>query len=64
MQIKTVLKDFPKVLKKTGQNWLESEPFELSAIVAYYAILSLPALMVIILNLVGHIWGREIVQGE
>jgi membrane protein len=64
MQIKTDLKDFPKVLKKTGQNWLESEPFELSAIVAYYAILSLPALMVIILNLVGHIWGREIVQGE
>ena len=64
MQIITVLKDFPSLLKKTGSNWLASAPFELSAIVAYYAILSLPALVVIILNLVGNIWGREIVQGE
>ncbi|WP_223267175.1 YihY/virulence factor BrkB family protein [Polaribacter sp. IC073] len=64
MQIKKVMKDFPSLLKKAGNNWLESEPFELSAIVAYYAILSLPALVVIILNLVGNVWGREIVQGE
>ncbi|MDX6745977.1 YihY/virulence factor BrkB family protein [Polaribacter sp. PL03] len=64
MQIKRVIKDFPSLLKKTGSNWLDSNPFELSAIVAYYAILSLPALVVIILNLVGNIWGREIVQGE
>ncbi|QTD37894.1 YihY/virulence factor BrkB family protein [Polaribacter batillariae] len=64
MQAKTILKDFPKLLKKTGINWIDSSPFELSAIVAYYAILSLPALIVIILNLVGNIWGREIVQGE
>lgn len=58
------LKDFPKLIVKTFHNWLDSNPFELSAIVAYYAILSLPALIVIILNLVGNIWGREIVQGE
>ncbi|WP_299667312.1 YihY/virulence factor BrkB family protein [uncultured Polaribacter sp.] len=64
MHIKTFFKDIPKLLQKTANNWLASEPFELSAIVAYYAILSLPALMVIILNLVGNIWGREIVQGE
>ena len=64
MKAKTIIKDLPKLLKKTGVNWLDSGPFELSAIVAYYAILSLPALIVIILNLVGNIWGREIVQGE
>lgn len=64
MTPKFSLKDLPKLLLKTGENWLASNPFELSAIVAYYAILSLPALMVIILNLVGNIWGREIVQGE
>ncbi|WP_397446508.1 YihY/virulence factor BrkB family protein [Polaribacter sp. R77954] len=55
---------FPKLLLQTGKNWLNNEPFALSAIVAYYAILSLPALMVIILNLVGNIWGKDIVQGE
>ncbi|GAB7256526.1 YihY/virulence factor BrkB family protein [uncultured Polaribacter sp.] len=64
MHLKRLLKDLPSLLKKTGNNWLESEPFELSAIVAYYAILSLPALLVIILNLVGNVWGKEIVQGE
>lgn len=31
---------------------------------AYYAILSLPALLVLLLNLVGNIWGKEIVEGE
>ncbi|AQS93190.1 ribonuclease BN [Polaribacter sp. BM10] len=64
MHLKRLIKDLPSLLKKTGTNWLNSEPFELSAIVAYYAILSLPALLVIILNLVGNVWGKEIVQGE
>ena len=49
---------------QTTNKWLDSNPFQLSAIVAYYAILSLPALIVIILNLVGNIWGRDIVRGE
>ena len=58
------IRHLPKLLVKTYHNWIDTNPFELSAIVAYYAILSLPALIVIILNLVGNIWGREIVQGE
>jgi membrane protein len=58
------LKDFPQLLKTTYFNWMDSNPFQLSAIVAYYAILSLPALLVLILNLVGNIWGREIVEGQ
>ena len=43
---------------------MQDDPFRLSAIVAYYAVISLPALLVIIINLVGSIWGYEIVQGE
>lgn len=58
------IKHLPKLLIQTTNNWLDSNPFQLSAIVAYYAILSLPALIVIILNLVGNIWGRDIVRGE
>ena len=64
MTLKFKLKDLPQLFIKTANNWFNSNPFELSAIVAYYAILSLPALIVIILNLVGNVWGREIVQGE
>jgi len=52
----------PKLLVTAGKSWLNDEPFRLSAIVAYYAILSLPALMIIILNVVGSIWKTEKVQ--
>ncbi|WP_046758924.1 YihY/virulence factor BrkB family protein [Kordia jejudonensis] len=56
--------DLPKLLLDTSKYWFNSEPFERSAIVAYYSILSLPALIVIIINIVGAIWGKELVQGE
>lgn len=58
------IKDLPGLLVTAGKSWYNSAPFERSAVVAYYAILSLPALIIIMLNLVGGIWGREIVQGE
>jgi len=54
----------PSLLYETYKQWMDDEPFRLSAIVAYYAVLSLPALLIIILNVVGSIWGTEIVQGE
>ena len=56
--LKFKLSHLPKLLVKTYKQWIEKEPFQMGAIVAYYAILSLPALLIIILNLVGAIWGR------
>ncbi|MBS9464282.1 YihY/virulence factor BrkB family protein [Flagellimonas sp. 389] len=53
----------PNLLAMTYRRWIAKEPFRLSAVVAYYAVLSLPGLLVIIVNLVGLIWGAEIVQG-
>lgn len=58
------LKHLPKLLVTTYTTWMEKEPFRLSAVIAYYAILSLPGLLILILELVGAIWGREIVKGE
>ena len=52
----------PSLLVDTYREWMADEPFRLSATVAYYAVLSLPALLVIILNIVGHIWGFDTVQ--
>ncbi|PKQ45171.1 YihY/virulence factor BrkB family protein [Confluentibacter flavum] len=54
----------PDLLIKTYKAWMEKEPFKLGAVVAYYAILSLPALLILILNLVGTIWGKDLVKGE
>ncbi|MBJ2174336.1 YihY/virulence factor BrkB family protein [Aureibaculum sp. A20] len=56
--------DLPSLLIKTYKAWDAENPFRLSAVVAYYAILSMPGLLVIIVNVIGAIWGPEIVQGE
>ncbi len=56
--------DMPSLLIKTYKAWDAENPFRLSAVVAYYAILSLPGFLVIIVNMIGSIWGEAIVQGE
>lgn len=58
------LKDFWTVTKKTGKAWSAADPFRQSAVIAYYAIFSLPALLVIIITGAGLVFGREAVQGE
>lgn len=54
----------PSLLVDTYKAWDKSNPFRLSAVVAYYAVLSLPALLVIIVNVIGAVWGQEIVEGR
>ena len=58
------LRHLPKLLKRTYKEWNADDPWRLSAIVAYYAVLSLPGLVVVIINTVGAIWGVDIVQGR
>jgi membrane protein len=58
------LKHLPKLFKDTYTSWDQNDPWRSSAAVAYYAVLSLPGLLVILINAVGSIWGREIVQGK
>src|SRR5690554_2799330 len=58
------IQDLPSLIVDTYKAWDASNPFRLSAVVAYYAVLSMPGLLVIIINLVGSVWGVEIVQGK
>jgi len=58
------IKDLPFLLKKTFKEWNDDEPFRLSAVVAYYAIFSLPALLIITVNVAGFFLEKEAVQGE
>jgi membrane protein len=58
------LKNFAKILKITVKEWWNNEPFRQSAIIAYYAIFSLPALLVLIINFVGLFYKRETISGE
>ncbi len=61
---KFTIKHIPSLLKETYREWDGNNPFRLSAVVAYYAVLSLPALLVIIVNAVGAVWGHDIVEGR
>jgi membrane protein len=52
------------LLKETYKEWNEDEPFEMSSVVAYYAIFSLPALLVIIIAIAGTFFGADAVRGQ
>ncbi|UZD23411.1 YihY/virulence factor BrkB family protein [Algoriphagus halophytocola] len=54
----------PSLMVESFKQWNHAEPWRLSAVIAYYAVLSLPALMVIVINTVGAIWGVDIVTGK
>ncbi len=56
--------DLWSITKKTFSAWNAADPFRQSAVIAYYAIFSIPALLVIIITLAGFAFGREAVQGE
>lgn len=52
------------ITKKSFEAWNAADPFRQSAIIAYYAIFSIPSLLVIIIALAGLAFGKEAVQGE
>ena len=63
-KFKQKVTDVWQITKKTAAAWLKADPFRQSAVIAYYAIFSIPALLVIIIACAGLAFGREAVQGE
>jgi membrane protein len=57
-------KNLGKLLKRTFTAWNNDDPFRMSAVVSYYALFSLPALLVLIINLVGAIYGEAAIEGR
>jgi membrane protein len=56
--------DLPSLIKETAVSWNRDNPWRLSAVVAYYAILSLPGLLVIIITMLSSFWGADFVEGR
>ena len=52
------------VLKNAFKSWFAKDPFHESAVIAYYAIFSLPGLLVVIMTLAGYFFGREAVNHQ
>ncbi len=55
---------FFTVLKKTFRNWLEDDPFTQSAAAAYYAIFSLPGLLIIVMAIAAIFFDQQRVEEE
>lgn len=53
-----------RALKKTFKAFGDLEPFNMSIVIAYYTIFSLPGLLVIIIAIAGYFFGQEAVTGE
>ncbi len=51
-------------LKGAARDFDTIDPFNKSIVISYYAILSLPGLMVILINIAGYFFGYEAVTGE
>lgn len=57
-------KHLPQLLWKSAKAWNDDDVWQLSASIAYYAILSLPGLLIILISLVGLIWDQQIATGR
>jgi membrane protein len=57
MQFQT--KDIGKLLKMTFTGWNDKDPFRQSAVIAYYAIFSIPGLLVLVISIAGYFFGND-----
>lgn len=53
-----------KLFSKSADVWSKNDPWTLSAAISYYAIISLPGLLVIIISVAGYFYGEQEIQGE
>ena len=64
MKLKFSPKKTWELLKTAGKAWYAKDPFKESAVIAYYAIFSLPGLLLIVVTVAGFVFGREAVSGH
>ena len=60
MQLK--FKNIGKLFKSAYKAWIAKDPFRQSAVIAYYAIFSLPGLLVLIIAITGYFFGKDAVN--
>ncbi len=56
------IKDILQISKNALREWWEKDPFRQSAIIAYYAIFSIPGLLVLIIAIAGYFFGTDVVN--
>lgn len=54
------LRDFFPLLKSTFKEWNNKDPFRQSAVIAYYAVFSMPGLLVLIITIAGYFYEKDV----
>jgi len=62
--MKKRLLNFWNLLKSTYKKWNEKDPFRQSAVIAYYAIFSLPGILVVLIAIADIFLDREAISGR
>jgi membrane protein len=60
--MRIIIKDIGELLKITFLEWYKKDPFRESAIIAYYAIFSIPGLLVLIVTITGYFFEKNTVS--
>ncbi len=53
------MKDLGMLFRETFKAWNDKDPFRQSAVIAYYAIFSMPGLLVLIITIAGYFFGHD-----
>ncbi len=56
------IKETGKLLKTAFVSWNEKDPFRQSAAIAYYAIFSMPGLLILVITIAGYFFGKDTVH--
>jgi membrane protein len=59
-----MLKKLGDLFKKTFRRWMDLDPFRAGAAISYYAIFSLPGLLVVVVSVAGYFFGADAVSGQ
>jgi membrane protein len=64
MSFKKAIKPFYKIAATAFKRWWEKDPFMQSAVIAYYAIFSMPGLLIIGISICAVFFNREVITGH
>jgi membrane protein len=64
MIYKKKIKSFLKIAGSASKRWWEKDPFMQSAVIAYYAIFSIPGLLVMIISISNLFFQRDVITGN
>lgn len=58
------IRNFFKIAGKAFVSWRKKDPFRQSAVIAYYAIFSIPGLLILLISIAGYFFGQDQVSSH